>query len=85
MTAFLIIGGVGVALVLLALIIGDVLDGLFHLDVLGGDLFSFSSLAAFVGAFGFGGALGLALIDSTLVAVIVGVVIGAIAAWGPCH
>lgn len=82
MTAFLIIGGVGVALVLLALIIGDVLDGLFHLDVLGGDLFSFSSLAAFVGAFGFGGALGLALIDSTLVAVIVGVVIGAIAAWG---
>ena len=82
MTAFLIIGGVGVALVLLALIIGDVLDGLFHLDVLGGDLFSFSSIAAFVGAFGFGGALGLALIDNTLVAVIVGVVIGALAAWG---
>ncbi|WP_269451798.1 hypothetical protein [Tessaracoccus coleopterorum] len=35
MTAFLIIGGVGVALVLLALLVGDVLDGIFDVDVLG--------------------------------------------------
>lgn len=82
MTPFLIIGGVGVVLVLLALVIGDLLDGLLHLDVLGGDLFSISSLAAFVGAFGFGGAIGLALIDNMLVAVIVGLVVGALAAWG---
>lgn len=82
MTAFLLIGGVGVALVLLALVIGDVLDALLNLDVLGGDLFSFSSLAAFVGAFGFGGALGLAIAGSTLIAVITGLVVGGLAAWG---
>ena len=56
MTAFLIIGAVGVVLVVVALLIGDVLDGAFHLDALDSDLFSLSSLAAFVGAFGFGGA-----------------------------
>ena len=82
MTLFLIIGGVGVLLVLLALIIGDLLDGLFHLDALGGDLFSFSSIAAFIGAFGFGGAIGLALIDNTAFAVGVGAVVGGLAAWG---
>lgn len=69
-------------LVLLALIIGDLLDGLFHLDVLGGDLFSFSSIAAFVGSFGFGGALGLGLTSSPLAGVVIGLVIGSLAAWG---
>ena len=54
MTLFLIIGAVGLALVVVALLIGDVLDGALHLDVLDSDLFSISSLAAFVGAFGFG-------------------------------
>lgn len=82
MTLFLIIGGVGVLLVLIALIVGDLLDGLFHLDVLGGDLFSFSSIAAFIGAFGFGGAIGLSLIDNTAFAVVVGAVVGGLAAWG---
>ena len=82
MTAFLLIGGAGVVLVLLALVIGDLLDGLFHLDALGGDLFSFTSIAAFVGAFGFGGALGLGLVGNTVVAVITGVIVGALAAWG---
>lgn len=82
MTTFLIIGAVGVALVVLALIIGDLLDGLFHLDVLGGDLFSFSSISAFIGSFGFGGALGLALTGSPLAAVLIGVIIGSLATWG---
>lgn len=82
MTAFLIIGAIGIALVLLSLLVGDVLDGLFDLDVLGGDLFSVSSISAFVGAFGFGGALGLALIDNTVVAVLVGLAVGGLAAWG---
>ena len=82
MTAFLIIGGVGVVLVLLALLVGDVLDGMLDLDVMGGDLFSLTSISAFVGAFGFGGALGLALLDNTVVAVLIGLVIGALATWG---
>ncbi len=81
MTAFLIIGAVGVVLVVVALLIGDVLDGAFHLDALDSDLFSLSSLAAFVGAFGFGGALGLAVIDHVAFAVVVGLVVGALAAW----
>ena len=81
MTLFLIIGAVGLALVVVALLIGDVLDGALHLDVLDSDLFSISSLAAFVGAFGFGGALGLAVIDHVAFAVVVGLVVGALAAW----
>ena len=82
MTVFLIIGAVGVALVLMALVVGDVLDGLFHFDALGGDLFSLSSIAAFVGAFGFGGAIGLALLDNTFFASLVGIVTGGAAAFG---
>ena len=76
------IGAVGIVLVLASLLVGDVLDGLFDLDVLGGDLFSVSSISAFVGAFGFGGALGLAAVDNILVSIAVGLVVGGLAAWG---
>lgn len=82
MTTFLILGGAGLALILVTLVVGDVLDGVLHLDVLDSDFFSVSSLAAFVGAFGFGGALGLALSDSVPIGVLVGLVIGLGAAWG---
>ena len=82
MTTFLIIGAVGIALVLVTLILGDVLDGALGLDALDSDLFSISSIAAFVGAFGFGGALSLALVPNTLLAVVVGAGIGSTAAWG---
>lgn len=82
MTTFLIIGAVGIALVLATLILGDVLDGVLGLDALDSDLFSISSIAAFVGAFGFGGALSLALVPNTLLAVVVGGAIGSTAAWG---
>lgn len=82
MTLFLIIGAIGVVLALGALVVGDVLDGAFHLDALDSDLFSISSVSAFVGAFGFGGALGLAVSDSMPIAVAVGVLIGALAAYG---
>lgn len=81
MATFLIVGAVGLVLVLVALAVGDLLDGLLHLDALGGDLFSVSSVAAFLGAFGFGGALGLALFHHTLPAVAVGIVIGSLATW----
>lgn len=82
MTLFLIIGAIGVTLAVVALVIGDVLDGVLNLDALDSDLFSISSISAFVGAFGFGGALGLSLVDNLVVAVASGVVIGALAAWG---
>ena len=82
MTTFLIIGGIGVVLVLVTLVIGDLLDGVLHLDALDSDLFSISSLAAFIGAFGFGGAIGLGLSSLMPVAIAVGFVVGALAAWG---
>ncbi|MDO5535607.1 MAG: hypothetical protein Q4F65_13280 [Propionibacteriaceae bacterium] len=86
MTVFLMIGAIGVALALIALLVGDVLDGfldgILNLDALDNDLFSISSVSAFVGAFGFGGALGLSLVDNMAVAVASGLVIGALAAWG---
>ncbi|MDO5675989.1 MAG: hypothetical protein Q4G35_00610 [Propionibacteriaceae bacterium] len=82
MTAFLIIGAVGIVLVVVSLIVGDVLDGVLDLDFLDNDLFSISSLSAFIGAFGFGGALGLALVDNMVVAVVMGLIVGALAAWG---
>lgn len=82
MTWFLIVGGVGLLLVLISLVVGDVVEGLFNLDFLDGDLFSLTSIAAFIGAFGFGGALGLSLIPLTPVAVVIGLVIGALAGWG---
>ena len=59
MTAFVIIGAVGLAVVLLSLIVGDVLDGLFDAFDLefGGGLFSTPVLGSFLAAFGFGAAL----------------------------
>lgn len=58
MTALLIIGAVGVGLLLLALVLGDFLDGVFDgLDFDGGGLLSTEVVGAFLGAFGFGGAM----------------------------
>ncbi len=59
MTAFIVIGAVGLAVVLLSLIVGDLLDGLFDAFDLefGGGLFSTPVLGSFLAAFGFGAAL----------------------------
>ena len=59
MTAFVVIGAVGLAVVLLSLVVGDVLDGLFDaFDFeFGGGLFSTPVLGSFLAAFGFGAAL----------------------------
>lgn len=59
MIAFLIIGAVGLGVIILALVVGEVLDGVFEAvdaDV-GGGVFSTPVLGAFLAAFGFGGAL----------------------------
>lgn len=74
MTVFLIIGGVGLALLVVSLLLGDLFDGVF--EGFGGDLFSGAALAAFIGAFGFAGALSLTLYDNMVVAIVVGLVVG---------
>ena len=85
MTAFLAIGAVGIVLLLMSLIVGEHLHGIF--DALGGgDWFTGSSAAAFLGALGFGGAIVKQLTGSTLLAVVggvlLGVVFGALVAYG---
>lgn len=60
MTPYLVIGGLGVALLLVSLVVGEVFEGVF--DAIGSDLISGASLAAFLGALGFVGAL---VLDAT--------------------
>lgn len=84
MTTFLVIGGIGVVLLLTALILDDFMDGAF--DALGGgDWFTGASLAGFLGGLGFGGAIVLDLTGSTGLATaagaIFGLLLGALAAW----
>ncbi|WP_161606202.1 NfeD family protein [Microlunatus speluncae] len=82
MLVFLIIGGVGVVLLLIFLVVGDLLDGLFDFA---GDLLSGAALAGLVGAFGFTGALILGITDSLPWAIgggaVGGVLIGLAAGW----
>jgi membrane protein implicated in regulation of membrane protease activity len=58
-TVFIVIGAVGLAVVLISLILGDVLDGVFEAFDLefGGGVFSAPVLGSFLAAFGFGAAL----------------------------
>ncbi|MBC7309457.1 MAG: hypothetical protein H5T81_05495 [Tetrasphaera sp.] len=79
MTLFLVIGAVGIVLLLGTLVLGDFLDGALEF---GPDLISGPALAAFLGAFGFGGALALNAGASTGVAVAVGLVVGALIGLG---
>lgn len=57
MSTFLVIGGVGLLLLVVTLLLGDLLDGV--VDGLGPDWLSGTAVAAFLAAVGFGGALGL--------------------------
>jgi membrane-bound ClpP family serine protease len=87
MTVLLLIGAVGVGLLLLSLVLGDFLDGVFDgLDVDGGGLLSTEVVGAFLGAFGFGGALllsstGVTLLVALIGALVAGVIGGGIAAF----
>lgn len=80
MLAFLIIGGIGIALLLVSLILGDLLDGAF--EGLGGDMFSGAALAGFLGAFGFAGALTMTQSENVLLATVVGIVAGLLIGGG---
>jgi membrane protein implicated in regulation of membrane protease activity len=78
-TVFLVLGVVGLVLLLVSLVLGDVFDGIF--DALPSDVFSSAVIGGFVSAFGFGAALSQGLGASTPLAVVVGVVVGAAFAW----
>ncbi len=85
LTAFLVIGAVGIVLLLFSLVVGEHLHGIF--DALGGgDWFTGSSLAAFLGAMGFGGAIVDQLTGSTVLSVVgglaLGLAFGALTAYG---
>lgn len=73
MTLFLVLGGIGIVLLLVSLLVGDFLDGALEF---GGDLISGPALAAFLGAFGFGGALALNAGAGTLLAIVIGLALG---------
>lgn len=74
MTAFLVIGGAGLLVLLVSLVLGDVIDGAFEgfdalsFDVDGGGALSGPVVGGFLAAFGFGGALGMSVASDRLVA-----------------
>lgn len=60
MTLFLAIGALGLGLLLVSILVGDVLDGAFDaidIDVGGGGIFTGPTIGAFLATFGFGAAL----------------------------
>src|SRR6476469_726176 len=74
----LVIGGIGIALLLVSLLLGDLLDGV--LDGIGPDALSGLAVAGFLAAFGFVGALVLDAGASVPVAILAGLVAGVAAA-----
>lgn len=81
MTFFLVVGGVGIVLLLIALVLGDIFGG-HELGILDSDVFSTAAVAGFLGAFGFGGAATLSIVGVTFIAVLVGIALGLAFGWG---
>lgn len=85
MEVFLGIGAIGIILLLVFLLIGEVGDLLSSAEGIGSGWFSGGALAGFLGALGFVGAMVLALTDSVGIAVVAGVfggvAFGALAGW----
>ena len=83
MTTYLILGVVGLLVLAVSLLVGDVFDGLLDgaLDGLGGDWFSTEVVGGFVSALGFGGAIAVSAGAPGPVAVVVGLVVGTAFAW----
>ena len=83
MTTYLVLGVVGLVLISVSLLVGDLLDGV--LDGLGADWFSTEVVGGFVSALGFGGAIAVQAGApgplSLLVGLVVGTAFGAAAAW----
>jgi membrane protein implicated in regulation of membrane protease activity len=77
---FFVIGGLGLALLLVSIVAADVVDGLF--SALDTDIVSGAAIAAFLAAFGFVGALVLNASGSTAWAVVAGLAAGAVLGAG---
>ncbi|MGY1744684.1 NfeD family protein [Blastococcus sp. SYSU D00695] len=85
-TAFLVVGGVGVALLLVSLLVGEIGHLAFDAD---GGPFSLEAVAALLGGVGFGGAAATALLPDTVdgaaavaIALVAGLVLAVPLAWG---
>lgn len=82
-TVYLVLGVVGLLLLAVSLVLGDLLDGAF--DVLAADWFSSAVLGGAVSAFGFGAAVadasGLPVVPTVLVGLVAGAVMGWFASW----
>lgn len=80
---FLVIGFIGLALLAVSLVVGDLFDGAF--DALAGDVFSSAVLGAFIAATGFGGAAAQGYGAPTALALpaglVAGVAFGGFAYW----
>lgn len=76
----LVIGGIGILLLLVSFVLGDILDG--ALDSIGPDAFSGLAIAGFLAAFGFVGALTLDAGAPAGVAILAGLVAGIAAGAG---
>jgi hypothetical protein len=79
LTTFLVIGLVGLALVGISLVLGDLFDGVF--DALAGDVFSSAVVGGFVSAFGFGAAAMQGAGAPGVVSVPVGIAAGMVVGW----
>ncbi|WP_114559529.1 NfeD family protein [Desertihabitans aurantiacus] len=85
MTVFFVVGAVGLVLLVVTLIAGEVVEGIF--DGIGGEWLSGAGLAGFIGAFGFAGALAYDLSGGSVgigivVGLLAGVAMGALVAVG---
>lgn len=79
---FLIIGGIGLVILVVALLLGDFLDLSVPFDgMLDNDVFSIATISAFIGAFGFGGAIAQQIFGTLWLAVPVAVVMGVLFSW----
>ncbi len=79
-TTLLVIGGIGILLLLISLVAGEVLDGI--LDGFGPDLLSGLAVASFLAAFGFVGALVEDASGNSGAAIGAGLVAGAVVGAG---
>jgi membrane protein implicated in regulation of membrane protease activity len=75
--AFLVVGGVGVGVLAVSLLVGDLL-GIGHPDA--GGPFSLPAVAGFVGAFGFAGAIADVLVPGDTTGLVAGLLAGLFAA-----
>lgn len=81
--AFIIIGFIGLGVLLLSVVIGDLFDVSGHFDgVLDSDIFSTAAVASFLGAFGFAGYVAHAVVGPLWLAIVIGLAVGLAVGYG---